>query len=42
MDTLVPERLWTARLQLRRPATADAEGIFTRYAGDTDVTRFVA
>ena len=42
MDTLVPERLCTARLQLRRPATPDAAEILTRYAGDPEVTRFVA
>jgi RimJ/RimL family protein N-acetyltransferase len=42
MDTLVPERLCTARLQLRRPATRDAAGILSRYAGDPEVTRFVA
>ena len=42
MDTLVPERLCTARLQLRRPATPDAVGILTRYAGDPEVTRWLS
>jgi RimJ/RimL family protein N-acetyltransferase len=42
MDTLVPERLRTARLHLRRPATGDAAAILDRYAGDPEVTRFVA
>lgn len=36
-----PERLETSRLVLRRPAAADAAAIFTRYAGDPDVTRFL-
>jgi RimJ/RimL family protein N-acetyltransferase len=37
-----PERLFTARLVLERPHDADAEAIFTRYAGDPEVTRYVA
>jgi len=37
-----PERIETARLVLRRPTAADAEAIFNRYAGDSDVTRYLA
>lgn len=37
-----PETLATARLVLRRPAPADAGPIFEGYAGDPDVTRFLA
>ncbi len=36
-----PERLETARLLLRRPSLADAESVFSRYASDPDVTRFL-
>jgi RimJ/RimL family protein N-acetyltransferase len=36
-----PERIETARLVLRRPAAADAAPIFSRYASDPDVTRFL-
>ena len=36
------ERLGTPRLLLRRPTAADAESIFTRYASDPEVTRYVA
>ena len=36
-----PERLETARLVLRRPLATDAEAIFTRYAGDREVTRYL-
>jgi RimJ/RimL family protein N-acetyltransferase len=36
-----PERFETARLRLRKPVTADAETIFTRYASDPVVTRFL-
>jgi [ribosomal protein S5]-alanine N-acetyltransferase len=32
----------TARLQLRRPAAADAAAIFERYASDPEVTRYLA
>jgi ribosomal-protein-alanine N-acetyltransferase len=42
MDTLVPEQVCTARLQLRRPAASDAPRILARYAGEPDVRRFVA
>jgi len=36
-----PEFIQTARLTLRRLALADAEAIFTAYAQDTEVTRFL-
>ena len=36
-----PERLETARLSLRRPSLADADTVFSRYASDPDVTRFL-
>jgi RimJ/RimL family protein N-acetyltransferase len=36
-----PERLETERLVLRRPRPLDAEAIFTRYASDPAVTRYV-
>jgi len=39
--TAAPERLETARLILRRPTAADADAIFTAYASDADVTRYV-
>jgi [ribosomal protein S5]-alanine N-acetyltransferase len=35
------ERIETARLLLRRPLASDAETIFTRYASDPEVTRYV-
>jgi [ribosomal protein S5]-alanine N-acetyltransferase len=37
-----PERLKTARLLLRKPRRADAELIFTRYAADSEVTKFLS
>jgi RimJ/RimL family protein N-acetyltransferase len=37
-----PERITTARLVVRRPLADDAEAIFTRYAGDPDVTRYLS
>lgn len=37
-----PERLFTPRLVLDRPVAADAEPIFSRYASDLEVTRYVA
>ncbi len=37
-----PERIETARLVLRRPVAADAEGVFARYASDPEVTRLMA
>jgi RimJ/RimL family protein N-acetyltransferase len=36
-----PERLVTERLILRRPAAADVEAIYTRYASDREVTRYL-
>ncbi len=36
-----PERIETERLVLRRPLTTDIDDIFTRYASDPDVTRFI-
>jgi ribosomal-protein-alanine N-acetyltransferase len=36
-----PERIETARLWLRRPRAGDAEAIFSRYAGDPRVTRYM-
>ena len=36
-----PERIETSRLVLRRPTIDDAEGVFTRYAGDVEVTKYV-
>jgi RimJ/RimL family protein N-acetyltransferase len=36
-----PERLETARLELRRPLPEDAESIFATYAADPDVTAYV-
>jgi ribosomal-protein-alanine N-acetyltransferase len=37
-----PERIETARLVLRKPISADAEAIFSRYASDPEVTRFLS
>jgi RimJ/RimL family protein N-acetyltransferase len=37
-----PEVIHTDRLRLRRPVFADAEAIFTNYASDIDVTRYMA
>jgi len=37
-----PDSIQTARLALRRPVASDAEPIFSRYASDADVTKFVA
>ena len=36
------ERVETERLVLRRPTAADAEAIFSRYASDPEVTRFLS
>jgi RimJ/RimL family protein N-acetyltransferase len=36
-----PERVETERLVLRRPRPADAEAVFSRYASDLEVTRFL-
>ncbi len=38
---MVPERLDTERLVLRRPRPADAQAIFARYSSDPEVTRFL-
>lgn len=37
----LPERLETDRLILRKPVPADAVGIFTTYATDPEVTRYL-
>lgn len=37
-----PERIETERLLIRRPTTADAEAMFSRYASDPDVTRYLS
>ncbi len=37
-----PEFFETVRLVLRRPRETEVEAIFTRYASDPDVTRFMA
>ena len=37
-----PEVFETARLLIRRPAMADADDIFRRYASDPEVTRFLS
>ena len=37
-----PESIQTARLLLRKPALADAEAIFRRYASDPEVTRYMS
>jgi [ribosomal protein S5]-alanine N-acetyltransferase len=42
MGANAPERIETARLVLRRPQRRDAEIIFSRYANDPEVTRYLA
>lgn len=42
MAANAPECIETARLVLRRPHRRDAEIIFSRYANDPEVTRFLA
>jgi RimJ/RimL family protein N-acetyltransferase len=37
-----PEVIESSRLLFRRPAAADAEEIFSRYASDPEVTRFMS
>jgi ribosomal-protein-alanine N-acetyltransferase len=37
-----PEHLYTDRLVLRRPRASDAEGVFNRFAGDREVTRYMS
>lgn len=39
---LAPEEIETARLLLRRPRTSDADAIFSRYASDAEVTRYLS
>lgn len=39
---LAPEEIETARLLLRRPRTSDADAIFSRYASDPEVTRYLS
>ena len=39
--TRAPERIETARLELRRPHAGDADVIFETYASDPEVTRYV-
>jgi len=36
-----PEHIATTRLVLRKPTAADAEGVYTRYSNDTEVTKYV-
>lgn len=42
MGANAPECIETARLVLRRPQRRDAEIIFSRYANDLEVTRYLA
>jgi ribosomal-protein-alanine N-acetyltransferase len=42
MGANAPECIETARLLLRRPQRRDAEIIFSRYANDPEVTRYLA
>jgi RimJ/RimL family protein N-acetyltransferase len=37
-----PERIETARLLLRKPVLDDAEAVFSRYASDPEVTKYLA
>lgn len=37
-----PERLETERLVLRKPRLDDADAVFSRYAGDVEVSRYLA
>lgn len=37
-----PERLETGRLVIRRPHMSDADAVFSRYANDPEVTRYVS
>ena len=37
-----PERIETARLILRRPTVDDAAAVYERYAGDVEVSRYMA
>jgi RimJ/RimL family protein N-acetyltransferase len=42
MSVKAPDRLETARLVLRRPQLQDVDAIFSRYASDPEVTRFLS
>jgi ribosomal-protein-alanine N-acetyltransferase len=42
MQRPAPEQIGTERLLLRRPVRPDAEAIFSRYASDPVVTRYLA
>lgn len=37
-----PELIQTERLALRKPTPADADAIFTRYAGSAEITRYMS
>ena len=39
---MFPHLIQTARLRLRRPRAEDAGGIYIRYAGDPEVTRYLS
>ena len=39
---MYPDEIATARLRLRRPRVEDAEAVFSRYAGDPEVTRYLS
>lgn len=41
MSTAAPDEIETRRLLLRRPRATDADAIFSRYASDPDVTRYL-
>lgn len=41
VSPLLPERIETTRLALRRPTTADSSAIFQAYAQDSEVCRFM-
>ena len=41
MSITPPEKFTTERLVLRRPRLSDADDIFTQYASDPEVTRYV-
>ena len=40
--TNAPESLLTTRLRIRRPTVADTEAVFSRYASDPEVCRYMA
>ena len=42
MRVKAPEKIETARLLLHHPTANDIQAVFVRYAGDPEVTRFVA